>query len=177
MTADYCTCHEFQVIKAYSLPNNSYIFSLHRNPDLDDSIYNCVLSSINDIQELNRKSSFIFAGDLNAHHQECFKSMSPTDRYGITAFNFTNLSGCTQLFKELTHKLDKFLNLLLTDVPGEVHPLIDPPLGNSFSFSVKMGFKILNITFSQKLHLKLRVNWPLVDEDLRNFNCSVIKIA
>ena len=159
------------------MSNNFYIFSLYRNPDLDDSIYDCLLSSMSDIQELDRKSSFIFVGDTNAH-QEWLKSASPTDRPGIAAFYFTNLSGCTQLVHEPTHKLGNCLDLLLTDVPGVMDPVVDPPLGNSdhssILFSVKMGFKIPNITFSWKVYLKSRVDWPCVGEDLCNFNCSAV---
>ena len=50
------------------------------------------------------------------------------------------------------------LDLLFTDVPDLVGPLVDSPLGNSdhssISFSVKMGLKILNISFSHKVYLK-----------------------
>ena len=59
-----------------------------------------------------------------------------------------------------------------------VDPVIDPPLGNSdhssISFSVKMGFKIPNITFSQKVYLKSRVDWLRVSEDLSNLNSSKV---
>ena len=63
-----CTCHKFQVIRVCSKSNNLYIFSLYCNHDLEDSIYNCLLSSMMDIQKLDKKSSFIFVGNLNAHH-------------------------------------------------------------------------------------------------------------
>ena len=56
--------------------------------------------------------------------------MSPTNRQGIAAFDFANLSGCTKLFKEPTHKLGNCLALLLIDVPGVVDPAIDPLLVN-----------------------------------------------
>ena len=72
----------------FSKSNNFYIFSFYCNPDLDD--YNCLLSSMTDIQELDRKSSLIFVGDLNAHHQEWLKPVNSTDRLGIAAFNFAN---------------------------------------------------------------------------------------
>ena len=104
--------------------------------------------------------------------------MSPTNRHGNAAFDFANLFGCSQLIKEPIHKLGNCLDLLLTDVPGVVDPVVDPPLGNSdhssISFSVKMGFKIPNITFSQKVYLKSRFDWPGVSEDLYNFNWSAI---
>ena len=57
--------------------------------------------------------------------------MSPTDCHGIAAFDFANLSGCTQFIKEPTRKLGKCLNMLFTDVPGMVGSLVDPPLDNS----------------------------------------------
>ena len=63
-----CTCHEFQVIRVCSKSNNFFIFSLYCNPNLDDSIYDCLLSSMSEIQEFDRYFSFIFVGDLNAHH-------------------------------------------------------------------------------------------------------------
>ena len=99
---------------------------------------------------------------------------SPTDCHDIAAFDFANLSGCTQPIKETTHKLHYWLQRLLTNFPCAV----DPPLGNfdhsSISFSVKIGFKILNITFPRKVYLKSRVDWPRVGESLRNFNWSVV---
>ena len=53
--------------------------------------------------EFDRNLSFIFVGDLNAHHQEWLKYVNPTDCYGIAAFDFANMYGCTQLIKEPTH--------------------------------------------------------------------------
>ena len=115
---------------------------------------------MNDIQKLDRNSSFIFVGDPNAYHQKWLKSVSPTDGYGIAAFDFSNLSGCSQFIKKSTHKLSNCIDLLFTNVPGVVDPLIDLPLGSSdhfpISFSVKMGFKIPNITFSCKVRKKVK---------------------
>ena len=95
---------------------------------------------MSNIQEFDKKQSFIFVNDLNVQHQKWLKSASPTDCHGIVAFDFTNLSGCTKLIKEPTHKLVNCLDLLLIDVAG----VMDPPLGNSdhfsISFFVKMGF-------------------------------------
>ena len=59
-----------------------------------------------------------------------------------------------------------------------VDTLIDPPLvysdHSSISFSVKMDFKVSNITFSLKLYLKSCADWPRVGEDFRNFNWSAV---
>ena len=140
-------------------------------------IYDCHLSFMNNIQELDRKSSFIFVGDLNTHHQEWLKSVSFTNFHGFAALDFVNLFGCTQLIKELTHKLGNYMDLLLTNVLGVVDPLVDHPLGNSdhssISFSVKMGFKITNILFSREVYLKSLVDWPCVGDDLLDNWCVV----
>ena len=104
--------------------------------------------------------------------------MTPTDRHGIAAFDCANLSSCTQLINEPTHKLGNYLDLLLTDVPCVVDPLVDPPLSNSdhssISFFVKIGFKVPNISFSCKVDLKSRVHWPHFGDGLLNHNWSVI---
>ena len=55
-----------------------------------------------DIQELDRKLSFIFVGDQNAHHQKWLNSESLTDCHSIAAFDFANLSGYTQLIRANT---------------------------------------------------------------------------
>ena len=64
--------------------------------------------------------------------------------------DFANMSGCTELIKEPTHKLGNCLDLLFNDAPGVVDPLVGLPLGNSDHFStsvsVNMGFKLPNIT-------------------------------
>ena len=115
---------------------------------------------MNEIQELDRKSSSIFV-------REWLKSVSPIDRHGIATFDFANLSGCNILIKELTQKLGNCLDLLLTDVSG----VVDPPLDNSdhsfISFSVKMCFNNPNILFFLiRCNLKSRVDWLHVGEDL-----------
>ena len=54
-----------------------------------------------------------------------FNSVCPTD-YGIAAFGFTNLSGCTQLIRGLMYKLSNCLDLVLINAPGVEDPLVDP---------------------------------------------------
>ena len=91
-----CWCHEIMVIRICSRFNNFYVFSLYRKPDLNNSIYDCLLSSMAQIQSIDSKSSFIFAGDLNAHHREWLCYVSPTNNHGHAAFDFASLSGCEQ---------------------------------------------------------------------------------
>ena len=47
-----------------------------------------------------------------------------------------------------------------------VDTLVDYPLGNSEHSSISFFVKIPNITFSPKVYLKSRGDWPHVCEDL-----------
>ena len=61
-----CGCCEMLVFRVCGARQNFYVFSLYRNPDLDDRIYDCLLTSM----AADARSSFLFVGDLNGHHQE-----------------------------------------------------------------------------------------------------------
>ena len=45
------------------------MFRLYRNPDLDDRIYECLLTAMADVQAVDALASFLFMGDLNGHNQ------------------------------------------------------------------------------------------------------------
>ena len=53
---------------------NFSVFSLYRNPDLDDRIFDCLLASMATVQAEDVRASFLFVGDLNGHHQEWLSS-------------------------------------------------------------------------------------------------------
>ena len=72
---------------------NLYVFSLYRNPDLDDRIFDCLLKSTSSEQVEDVRASFLFVGDLNGHHQEWLGSTT-TNRHGVAAFDFATVSGC-----------------------------------------------------------------------------------
>ena len=57
---------------------NFYVFSLYCNPDLDDWIFNCLLTSMAAVQYEDVHASFLFVGDLNGYHQEWLGSMTVT---------------------------------------------------------------------------------------------------
>ena len=46
------------------------MFSLYRNPDLDDRIFYCLLASMAAVQTEDVRTSFQFVCDLNGHRQE-----------------------------------------------------------------------------------------------------------
>ena len=45
-----------------------YVYSLYCNPDLDDRILDCLLTSMAAVQAEDVRASFLFVGDLNGHH-------------------------------------------------------------------------------------------------------------
>ena len=56
--------------RVYLVRQNQYVFSLFRNPDLDDRIFNWQLSSMAAVQAEDVPAIFLFVGDLNGHHQK-----------------------------------------------------------------------------------------------------------
>ena len=83
-----CNCHEVQLVQVCSRLNNFYVFSLYCNPDLNDSLCDCLFFSMSDIQLEDKKAVFIFVGDLNAHHQKWLGSVSGTNGHGVAAYDF-----------------------------------------------------------------------------------------
>ena len=66
------------------------MYSLYRNPDLDNWIFDCLLVSMAAVQAEDVRASFLFVGDLNGHHQEWLGSTN-TNRHGVAAFDFASL--------------------------------------------------------------------------------------
>ena len=58
------------VFRVCGVKQNLYVYSLYRNPDLDDRIFDCLLASMAAVQAEDVRAPFLFVGDLNGHHQE-----------------------------------------------------------------------------------------------------------
>ena len=102
---------------------NLYVYSLYRDSDLDDRIFDCLLASMAAVQAEDGRASFLFVGDLNGHHQGWLGSTT-TNRHGVAAFDFTTVSGCDQLVVGPTNARGGTLDLLMTDVPDLVRVLL-----------------------------------------------------
>ena len=126
-----CGCHEVQIIKVCGKHNNFYLVSVYRNPDADDGIFYCLLVSMAAIQENDRKASFVFIGDFNAHHKEWLNSISQTDCHGLRALDFSSESGCDQIIHGPTHRSGNCLDLIFSDTPGVVAGNVGSPVGTS----------------------------------------------
>ena len=58
------------VFRVCVVRQNIYVYSLYRNSDLDDRIFDGLLASMAAVQTEDVRASFLFVGDLNGHHQE-----------------------------------------------------------------------------------------------------------
>ena len=84
------------VFSVCGVRQNLYVYSLYRNPDQDDRIFDCLLASMAAVQAEDVRASFLFVGDLNGHHQEWLGS-TITHHHGVAGFHFATVSGCDQL--------------------------------------------------------------------------------
>ena len=78
------------------------MFSLYHNPDLDDLIFDCLLTSMAAVQDEDVRASYLFVVDLNRHHQEWFCS-TITNRHCVASFDFATVYGRDQLVVGPTH--------------------------------------------------------------------------
>ena len=118
-----CGCCKMLVFRVCGVRQNLYVYSLCRNPDLNDRTFDCLLTSIAAVQAEDVRASFLFVGDLNSHHQEWLSSTT-TNRHGVAAFDFATVSGCDQLVVLPTHARGGIFYLLMTDVPDLVGLLL-----------------------------------------------------
>ena len=123
-----CGCCEMLLL-GFVVRDRTYVFSLYRNPDLDDRNFDCLLTSMAAVQAEDVRASFLFAGELNGHHQEWLGSTT-TNRHGVAAFEFATVSGCDQLVVSPTNESGLTPDLLMTDVPDLVRVSVATPIGN-----------------------------------------------
>ena len=137
---------------------NIYLFSVYRNPDADNGIFDCLLVSMAAIQESDRKASFVFIGDFNAYHKEWLNSISQTNCHGFRALDFSSESGCDQIIHNPTHRSGNCLDLIFTDTPVVVAGNVGSPIGTSdhcyVSAIIKTEHAEPDMSFSCKIYLK-----------------------
>ena len=70
------------------------MFSLYRNPDLDDCVFDCLIIPMTAVhaEAEEVRASFLFVGDLNGHHQEWLGSTT-TNRHGVAAIDLLRTVG------------------------------------------------------------------------------------
>ena len=102
------------IFRVCGVRQNLYVYSLYRNPELDCLIFHCLLASMAAVQAEDVRAFFMFAGDLNGHHQDWLCSTT-TNHHGVAAFDYATVSGCDQLVVGPTHARGGTLDLLHDD--------------------------------------------------------------
>ena len=159
------------MIKVSSKHNHFYLFSVYRNPDTDDGIFDCRLVSM---AANVRKASFVFIGDFNVHHKEWLNSISQTDCHGLRTLDFSSESGCDQISHNPTHRSSNCLDLIFTDTPGVVAGNVGCPIGTSdhcyVSAIIKTEHAVRDISFSHKIYCMSQANWDGILNDLEELD-------
>ena len=168
------------VFRVCGVRQDLYVYSLHRNPDLDDRIIDCLLASMAAMQAEDVRVYFLLVGDLNGHHQEWLGSTT-TNRHGVVAFDFSTVSDCDQLVIRPTHARGGTLDLLMTDVPDLVRVAVVAPIGNSDHSSllavISMAQAVPNLCVGRKVFLKHQVNWNTVCGAIRKLPWRNIRLS
>lgn len=169
-----CSCHEVACVRLSAKHMNFYVFAVYRNPGADDSMLDCLLAAMAEVQQSDRKSSFVFVGDFNAHHREWLGSVSETDVHGRSLLDFSTSSGCQQLVAEPTHIHGNPLDLVLTDVTGVVNVLVVPPVGTSDHSSLLLNLTtdqpVIDFTVEKDVYIKRGVDWQAVGTDVESLD-------
>ena len=153
-----CGRCEMLVVRVCDARQNIYVFSLSHNPDLDDYIYECLLTAMAAMQAVDVGASFLFMGNMNGHHQEWLGSTT-TNGHGAAALDFAIVSGCDQLVIGPTHARGGTLDLLTSDVPELLRVAVVANLGSSDHSSLSTARAVPNLCVRRRVLLKHRVNW------------------
>ena len=76
------------------LRQNLCVLSLYSNPDLDNQIFDCLLASMAAVHFEEVRTSFLFVGNLNGHHQECLGSTTTNLHHWLCNCLWLRSVGC-----------------------------------------------------------------------------------
>ena len=103
---------------------NLYVFNCYRNPDLDDRIFDCLLTSMDAVQAENACASFLFVGNLNGLIRSGWVLQPQIVMVLQPLTSQLCLVNCDQLVVGSTHARGGILDLVMTDVPDLVYGLL-----------------------------------------------------
>ena len=102
-------------------------------------------------------------------------SVSPTDRHGLRAIDFSTEAGCDQLIQRPTHRSDNTLDLIFTGVPGVVTSNVGSLIGTSdhtyISTHIRTEQVVPEISSFRKIYLKSQGDRNGIQRDLSQLNC------
>ena len=98
------------------------------------------------VQSVDRKASFLFVADVNAHREDWLVPSTMTV-YGKAALDFISSSDCEQIVTETTHVDGRVPDLMLISV----HDLVEVRLGSSVGTSDYSAISI-DVVMEQPIH-------------------------
>ena len=170
-----CGCHEFMVVRICSNNHNFYVLNVYRNHrDTNDTIYDCLIRAMSDIQGSDPKAAFVLVGDFNAPHIDWLGLTADTDCRSRAALDFSILTGCTQLVNGPTHRAGNCLDLVFTDVPDLVSVNVVSPVGGSDHSTLKLSLlirqKMVATSYRRQIYLKHNVNWDRISSKVSSLS-------
>ena len=109
---------------------NLNVFSLYRNPDLDDRISDCLPASMAAVQAEDIRAFFLFLGYLNAIIRSGWVLLPRTVMELQPSISQLSPVAISWVSAQPMHD-GGTLDLLMTDVPTRVRVAVVPPTGNS----------------------------------------------
>ena len=139
------------------------MFGVYQNPDLSDKSFEGLLTAMAKVK------SFMFVGDVNAHHEEWIGS-STINVHGRAARDFTSSPGCEQMITKHTHIDGGVSDLVLTDVSDD----IEVWGSSAVDHDALLEQPIPHLVRNHDVYLKNSVDWKLVREDVKGLNWNEI---
>ena len=93
-------CCKMLVFRVCGARQDLHVFSVYRNPDLDDRIFDCLQTSKAAVKAEDVRASSLFVGDLNGHHQE-WLGATTTNRHSVAAFDFATANCADTLCRHI----------------------------------------------------------------------------
>ena len=166
-----CGCCEMLIFRVCSVRRNLSVFSLHRSPDLDDRIFDCLLASMAAVQTEDIRASFLFVCDFNHHHQK-WLGPTTTNHHGVAAIDYTTVSCCDQLVVGPTQARGGTHDLLMTDLLELIWVAVVAPIVNSDQSClwavISVAQAVPNLCVSGKVFLKHQASWNTVCGSIQN---------
>ena len=66
------SCHEVVCLRIRAKHMDFYVFAVYRNPGADDSLLDCLLTAMSEVQQTHCKSSFVLGGEFNVSLLLCW---------------------------------------------------------------------------------------------------------
>ena len=75
-----CGCCELLFFRVWGVRHILYVFYLYRTPDLDNRIFDYLLTLVAAVQAEDAHASFLFVGDFKGHHHAAVRSRTVLQR-------------------------------------------------------------------------------------------------